>query len=272
MQMEEALPGDGGLTLVELLVALVLSSIVVMLLGEVYRSSISTYNLQSQTSASQQRTHYVAVMLQDAFLQVGADLPDSGLAVVEMASACDDSVAVKANPRGGYHAFTDSVYCPGTRRIAVADARGFRKRDSRSLTLVKRFSDHSAPLAQLSINEACNTGGFSQGVDTTNDSIALSSTADFGRDDELFACVTDYYVLRGTTLCRNNDTLAEDIDSVAFCFCDSAGVATNQWDQMWTGRIAVRGVTSGRHPYYRGTADQRPRLLLEKVFRLRNRL
>jgi hypothetical protein len=266
-------PAAAGVTLVELLVALTLSSVVVLALSEVYRSTLFGYNLQTQTSSTQQCTYYMATMLQDAFLQVGADLPDSGLAVIEMGSACDDSVAVKVNPRGGTCQFEDSVYCPaGTRRIPVSDARGFVKRDARPLVLAKRKSDHSQAVVLLSINESCNSGNFHDGVDTVGDSLALSTSVDFGPHDVLYAYVTDYFVLHGSTLCRNGDTLTEGIDSLAFCFRDSTGAATSQWDDMRTARITVRGVTAGSHPNYKGTADHRPRLAVEKVFRLRNRL
>ena len=266
------LPRQGGLTLVEMLVALVIAGLALTGIMRVLQGNLNSYSLQTQVMEMQQDTHHAGRVLEETVLQIGADLPDTGLVVVGLASSGDDSVELKVNPRGANVFFADSAATTAARCLKVPDAAGFIKTDSRSLVLVKRFVDRSRPCSLLAIDEGKGGGNFSSGVDTVNDSICLTGQGRFAPGDGLYAYVTDRYYRQGTCIMRNSDTLCENIDSLAFTFRDSANNPTTNWYLMRTVWIVVRGMTQLRQTGYSVYADGRPRYLVTSTMRLRNRI
>lgn len=264
--------GSRGVTLVELLVAVFIAGACLTGVMRVLSTNLNMYWLQNQIMEMQQNVHQTGRVFEELMLQIGADLPDTGLVVLGLASSGDDSLEVKVNPRGANVYFHDSAATTAARCLKVPDALGFVKTDSRALVLVKRFGDRNKPCSLLSIDESKGSGNFVSGVDTTGDSICLTGAAKFQRGDGLYAYVVDRYYRRGTCVMKNTDTLSENIDSLAFVFSDSSNAATVNWYLMRTVTLRVRGVTPLRQAHYKVNADGRPRYLITSTLRLRNRL
>ncbi len=258
-----------GFTLVELLVALVVAGIFVLGATRFLSNTIAHYSMQEQMAHTHQNAQYAMRFLTDLLMQAGADLPDSGIVIVEQGSIGSDSITLLRNRGGGVQIFPNIAVA--SRSLLVEDAVGFVKTDKRSLTLVKKPYERRNPVELFGIDESYSTGDFHHGVDTINDSIRLSEPVGFDRGDGLYAYVTDYYYLSDETLYENDDIIVRGIDSLSITFLDSSGAATDEWDLMWGVDVCVRGVSSGVLRGYDEYADHRFRVTLTNRFRLRNR-
>ncbi len=265
--------GRGGWTLVELMTAIVISGIVLLGLARLFTTTLDHYSMQTRISDLHQNTQYTVRYLSDMVMQLGGDMPDSGLAVFEQNSVGDDSLAARVNPSGGVQYFAGHI--SSSRSLAVDDARGFIDREGRSLTLVKKPYDRRVAVELLYIDESYGAGDFSAGVDTINDSIRLDRPTAFARNDALFGFVVENHYLKDGMLYRDDNVIAESIDSLAITFFDSTGVnTTTEWDEARHAEVCVRGITSSpirgfTDPDYN---DGYKRLTLRMKFRLRNKV
>lgn len=258
-----------GFTLVELLVALVVAGIFVLGASRFLSNTIAHYSMQEQMAHTHQNAQYAMRFMTDLLMQAGADLPDSGIVIIEQGSIGSDSITLLRNRSGGVQIFANIVVT--SRSLLVENAAGFIKTDDRSLTLVKKPYERRNPVEQFTIDEGYSAGDFHQGVDTINDSIRLSKPIGFDRGDGLYAYVTDEYYLADEALYENDDIIVQGIDSLSITFLDSSGAATDEWDLMWGVDLCVRGVSSGVLRGYDEYADHRFRVTLTNRFRLRNR-
>ncbi len=263
----------GGFTLLELLVAVVVSSIVIIGLARLFSTTVDHYSTQTQLSELHENTQYAVKYLSDAIMQMGADLPDSGIAVFEQEYEGADSIALLVNPRGA------AKYVEQTRTavnvLAVDDASAFIDRYDRDLTILRKPYVRWDPVEEYSLDAGYTSDGdFSGGVDTTNDSIAISGTMDLERDDAIFAYLVESYYLDSMKLYHDDNVVAENLDSLAITFYDSTGnTATTEWDEARSAEVCVRGRTSSP---IRGYTDPKhndayKRLTLRMKFRLRNK-
>ncbi len=265
--------GNSGWTMVELMTAVVISAIVLLGLTRLFTTTLDHYSMQTRISDLHQNTQYVVRYMSEMVMQIGADMPDSGLAVFEQNAAGDDSLAVRVNPGGGVQYFARHV--PTARSLAVDDARGFVERAGRSLTLVKKPYDRRVAVELLYLDESYNAGDFSAGVDTLNDSIRLDRPTAFERNDALYAFVVESHYLEDSKLHRDDNIVAEDIDSLAVTFFDSTGVnTTTDWHEAYHAEVCVRGMTASpiRGYTYPDHNDGYKRLTLRMKFKLRNKV
>lgn len=262
-----------GITLLELMVAIVVSSIVIIGLARLFSTTVDHYSMQTQLSELHENTQYAVKYLSDAIMQVGADLPDSGIAIFEQPYAGADSVAVLVNPRGAAHYVERTT--TGVKVLAVDDASAFIDRYGRELKILRKPYVRWDAVEEYSFDIAYTSdGAFSGGVDTINDSIAVSKAMDLERGDAIFAYLIESYYLDSMKLYHDDNVVAENIDSMAITFYDSTGTtATTEWDDARSAEVCVRGRTSSPIRGYTdpNEGDAYKRLTLRMKFRLRNK-
>jgi Tfp pilus assembly protein PilW len=247
-----------GFTLVELMVGVAISGFILLGLAQMYRTSVWSYNLQSQTTEMHQNAQYTVKRLSEELMQMGADLPDTNWSVTGIPAGRKDSIALHVNPYGASYRIPADM---NVRKIPMEDGSAFKpvKR------LVWQKNDFSTQtLVVDSVDTAHNP-----------DTLFLHASQSFVSGDGLYADSIVRFFRRGDSLCMNTSTnvLAEGIDSLAMVFYTSSGTATTTWANMNSGSVYVRTRTakpdrSYRHPVFN---DGYRRLALSMKFRLRNK-
>lgn len=256
--------GQRGVTLVEMLVAMVASGIVLAGIAYLFGISLRSYRLQNEITEMHQNAHYTIKRLSEVFMEAGSDLPDTGIAIISRTAA--DNVTLIVNPRGGVHDFSYDIVT-ATATVPLDDASGFLHADS----VIHEYASGSAP--EL-------LGISSVDTSTVPNTLTLSAACTYARNDALYSFERRKYYHDNVTnnlvcLARGDTTvLSEDIESITFDFYDKdRNNANNSWDDMLFVTIALTAKTPlADNRYTHPTeGDGYRRLSLDMELRLRNR-
>ena len=265
-----------GFTLMEVLIALVVTGLLLIGLTRLYSVTLHSYSLQEQMAEMNQNAKFVMRELTDILIQAGADCmainSDSTDKDTIIRSNSSSDFCIKVNPRGGIYTYP----FPTTKKkkallctLQVDDAYSFRLADSLGQIPSPSTSSNRKVVRYKLISwdttgndSICFTGG------STNDSFCV--------DDVIFSYSLRHYYLNGTDLCLNNDTnvLAENIDSLKIFFKTKAGAVPTDWKVMYYDSIAVCAKTSQPDFGYSNPPlnDHKRRIWLTNVFRMKNKL
>lgn len=254
-----------GFTLVEILIAIVAGSIVVLGVFRLFTLGLQTYNLQETLADLYQNGTYAMQRMNETIVQAGSNLPENNYQVVFSSSSKNDSITMRINLYGGKYEYTvDS--CINATKVPLADARGFIGADS----LIYDSLDIK------------NTGYKISKVDTTPvppapDTVTLATAASFRPGAVIYASSTRAFYRKSNALCMRDSiekVIAENIDSLACVFYKLDGTTpTTDWDSIMIASVYVRARTSIPDPRYKDPVfnDGYRRLPLVMNFRLRNR-
>lgn len=262
-----------GVTLVELLVAISAASLVILGLSRLFVSSVDSHAAQVALTDLTQNTQYAQRYVVDVVMQIGSDLPDSGLGVYRMSPSRKDSIEVLKNDGGGTTYFGRVV--PATLAFPVEGAVRFKSRDTTRIpTIVKKPYDRRLAVELYQLDVGFSSGGWSKGIHLAGDSLRVTSSVSFDRGDMLYAYIVERYYLRDNKLYHNNAVVCENIDSVAITFYTVSGALATGWDDAANAEVAVRGRTGGPLKGFNDAAhgDSYKRTLLTMKFRLRNKV
>jgi prepilin-type N-terminal cleavage/methylation domain-containing protein len=257
-----------GFTLIEVLVALGISSLALIFLTKLFSTSLSSCTLQDQLSEMNQNARYSIKELGDVLIQAGADLQ-----IINVDSLDKDTViipdnneahctgfTIKVNPRGGIFEIpqtTNTAICT----LKVGDARKYR---------------HAGYLAR--IPGVRSTQGVKvytiQNLDTVSNMIVFSPPDSFIQGDAVCSFTYRRYFLNGTDLCVNSESnvLAENIDSLSILFQDKDGNPTPNWPLMHSVDLLVRARNERPDRRYNEYPDHYRRVTLTYKFRMRNKI
>jgi prepilin-type N-terminal cleavage/methylation domain-containing protein len=260
--------GNCGLTLVEIIIAIALSSIILLSVTRLFSTSLTSYNLQDQLSDMNQNAKFTIKELSNILMQAGADMqlvdsdtldkdtviiPDSNKAVCS-------GFTIKINPRGGLYEIPESR--APTCSIQVDDARLFRYADK-----MARIPSVLSPSAHVKIYSLLR-------CDTVTNYVVFSPSDSFSQNDAICSFIYNHYYVKNRNLCLNNDTtiIAENIDSLSIAFFNRSGTGTSSWKNMRSVKMYVRARTIRPDMGYNGYPDHYYRIVLTNEFRLRNKI
>ena len=273
MAQHDNKPRSNGFTLLELIVAIVVSGFVVLALSRLLVTAVQNYSRQEQVGEMHTNVHYAIRRLTDMFAEVGAMLPDTGVAVVAPPTV-NDSIAFMVNPRGGMQVFPADV--AATQDVPVDDARSFRHASA----MVKEVegADGHFTFTILNIDTTCGAGNYVKGINKLDGQVRITAAEAFAQDNVIYAFRREQIKLRNNELLRVvNDVpevLAENIDSLYIAFYDSTETQENAWNEMIFGSVAVRARTGIPDLDYISPThgDRYRRVALDIKFRLRSKL
>ncbi len=267
----------GGFTLLELLVGVGVSAILILGLTRLFWSALDSYSLQDQFTEMNQNAKFAMEEVSDVLMQAGAncilvdgDTLNKDSIISSVASTPCNSFTMKVNPRGGFFTVTPATSCKLNTStncsLQVDNAFPFRLADS----LGKIPEINSAPTRSVVDYKIT-------GIDSTHNKICItggSANDSFYVGDGLYSFSSQYYYLKGTNLCLNNDSnvLAENIDTLNITFMDSLGNPTKKWSSMSSVGLYIDATTSLPDYRYNGYGDHRRHLPLTYQFRLKNKV
>ncbi|MEO7425049.1 MAG: prepilin-type N-terminal cleavage/methylation domain-containing protein [Fibrobacteria bacterium] len=247
--------GEDGFTLVEMMMAIVISSILGVTLIRFYKDSYRTFSQQEQIADRNLNGHYLVNKLVEVLQQAGSALPDTGWNVITTSTG---KITIAVNPRGAQDLI--SFDQPPSKLIPVADASLYTNTGNVMLNTNKVLIDYALagkPSILCQIDQGVGSGGFVKGIkDTpTGDTIAVQTVVDLSPGDKVYGYREDQYLLSGSDLVVRPDNnsaaqmvLAENIDSLGFKFLTRAGAATTSWTTMKSASILVRARTEKKDP------------------------
>jgi prepilin-type N-terminal cleavage/methylation domain-containing protein len=248
-----------GVTLIELLVAMALSSIIIIALFRILTDTLWTYNSQEQQTAINEDAKYAMRRMTDLLMEAGANLPASRFAVITVIDSAN--IYLRANPRGGMHVFEkDSA---GINGLPLSDASRFEK----AAYLVKvSLINLAAADTNIRIDHVAKKSNSSY-----PDTLFLKSGPfNFKKFDAIYACTTFHYYRNITDLCLNNDNtvIAGNLDSLSIQFLDSANSTIQTlWKDMRFARLAITTKSTMSNP----STHQPYKVPLIMNFRLKNK-
>ncbi|MBN1309589.1 MAG: prepilin-type N-terminal cleavage/methylation domain-containing protein [Chitinispirillaceae bacterium] len=259
-----------GFTLVEILIAIGISSLVLVMLTRLFSVSLKSYSHQEQLAEMNQNARYTIRELSDILMQAGADLQIVNLDTLDKdiiietdgGEAGCSGFTIKINPRGGIYQIPQTIGVPvPICTIQVDNARGFMHADS-----MQRIPAMGSDLP-LKFYRLLN-------VNTQTNSLSFAPADSFNKNDAICSFATKRFFLDGTNLCCNNaeNVIAENIDSLSIVFMDRNGDPEASWKKMRSVRILVRAKTALPDPRYDEYADHCRRVTLTYEFRLRNKV
>jgi prepilin-type N-terminal cleavage/methylation domain-containing protein len=247
--------GEAAFTLVEVMMAIVISSILGVTLIRFYKDSYRTYSQQEQVADRNLNGHYLVNKLVEVLQQAGSALPDTAWNVITVSGG---TLTVAVNPRGAQELIAFDL--PPSKRIPVSDASLYANTGNVMLNTNKVLIDY-ALAGKTSIlcviDQSLGSGGFVKGIkDTpTGDTIAVQTVVDLSPGDKVFGYREDQYLLSGSDLIIRPDNnsaaqmvLAENIDSLGITFLNRAGGVTASWKTMKSASILVRARTEKKDP------------------------
>jgi len=259
-----------GFTFVELLIAMVAGTIVVMGIFRLFTVGLWSYNLQESQTDLYQNATYAIQRLNEAIVQVGSNLPEKNYQVVFFTSSNPDSLTMRVNLNGGRYQFTNDSSISSS-RVSIADARGFIGADS-------LISDSVGNNGIDVINHYKITKVDTTPASPAPDTITLATSASFRPGTVIFASATRSYYYNSNTLWLKDSVvkvMSENIDSLSFVFYKRDGLTvTTVWDSMMIASVYVRARAAVMDPKYKNSAfgnDGYRRLPMAMTFRLRNR-
>ncbi len=278
MISKDAQPMQRGLTLVGLMIAMAVSSVIVMAVAMLLKTSVRSYSAQKEIRDTEFTSSDVARTLGDVISEAGGGIPLAIDSIISV-STNGETLTVKYNLLGGMLVAPENDV--GDNIIEVEDARWFF-----GLKNLKYLADDGT-VYDISIDTTENTGNFINGVDTTRltcgytemgcgemDSIALTSPIDLQYNESVYAQeIRRYWVDHSTDrLIQEIDgvatPLADGIEEVSFTFYDWSGTTQTDFNQMATCSLVV--IAKGSHEAgYSGTSDQHRRDTTARLLLLR---
>ncbi|MDB5048200.1 MAG: hypothetical protein JWO30_1271 [Fibrobacteres bacterium] len=248
--------GEGGFSLVELLITMVVAVLLGVAVVRFYKDSYHAYSMQDQIADRNQNAQFTLGKMVEVLQQAGSVLPDSGWPVIKVSSGV---LTVGINPRGAQQ--YNSTDAPASYFIPVMDGSKFINTGNVLLNtthVLVQFADPLKAVQKLNIDLSYNSGGFSAGVKNNGaglDSIRVTTQIDLSDGDKIYGYREDEYSLSGSDLViRPNGNVAlqmvlsENIDSIGFTFKTGAGAATTTWSKMRSASITVRARTERPDP------------------------
>lgn len=254
----------------ELIVAISLSSVVLVGIFRIFNSNNKSYNLQEQINEMHQNAQYAIKRLSEELMQAGADLPDTNYTYLFTKSTVKDSIALMVNKRGAKQVCAYAV--PSSRTIPIDNAIPFIGAEK----LIRMVPTRA--VTTYLIDKTYSTGHFVKGIDTTSetDSIRLTTAAFLLAGDIVFATEAVSFFKDSTYLCMNsaNNHLAENIDSLAIVLLDISNNPTTTFRLVRAAHIYVRSRTAHpdiayHHPVF---GDGYRRVDFSMDVRLRNKI
>lgn len=248
-----------GLTLIELLIALVMSSILIAVLYRAFISQQKTYNVQDQ----------VADMQQDVRVAIGQMTRE-----IRMAGYGGNILIIFGNING----FTD-IITPASDSVTIitADEIGVLKQSAakgaHQLTVTNAQAFNTDKKKYLCLNGLNNY--FVQSI--TGDTITLTTPLTEGHPINetvyLVKAITYSLGLSGgkTVLRRNENTgggaqpLTENIESLRFSYLDTNGNATTNPPDIRMVKVTITAKTNKFDPDYKGGDGYRRRTLSSHI-------
>lgn len=276
---------ESGLTLVELLIAMVLAAIVTAVTYNTYVIQARSYSIQEQVSGMQQNVRVAMDMIardvrMAGFEEVGYTVPDSNAIVAINSSVGPDSIMVSDSQGFSTTVVADVAAGAGALTVTTLDPDG-------------DATDDFTQNAGVIISNGVRTEGFRiTGIAGTTLTLSGSLMNAYLAADAVVVPAAIYDV-NGTNLRRNGDVLASNIEDlqlayifedtdVAYAPDDTDGDDTNDTYDIRSVRINLLARTgrvdpdfSGSRPGVEdhaadGTTDQYRRRLLSTVVRVRN--
>lgn len=248
--------GGGGFTLIEMVVALVVATLLITATYRFFKDVYGSFNLQEQLAERDQNANFVLNRFVELLQQAGSALPDSGWAVIRRV---DGGLLIATNPLSAEH--FNGVAAPSSHFVAIGDAGFFRDPDNplQSATHVLiDFADPGQAIAKIAIDGAYDAGGFVAGIKDNasgQDSLRLVSPVALAMGDRIYGYREYLYLVSDGNLLLRPDgpdgvdlVLAENIDSLGFTFLDRDERPTWSWRDMQTATITVRARTSRPDP------------------------
>jgi len=248
-----------GLTLIELLIALVLSSILIAGLYQIFISQQKTYMVQDQVADMQQNIR-VAI--------------DQMTREIRMAGYGGDMLAIFGNING----FT-SIITPADDSITIllADQVGVLKqnaiKNTNQLKVTNASIFNTDKKKYLCLNGLNNF--LIQSVITDTITLTTSLTEDHLINEPVYIIKAITYSLGlsgGKTVLRRNENtggggqpLAENIESLQFSYFDANGNVTSNPPDILMVRVAVTSKTNRSDPEYKGGDGYRRRTLSSHI-------
>lgn len=278
---------ESGLSLIEVLVAMVLGIIVTGAVYQTYTVQTKSYIIQDHVSEMQQNARAAMEMIirevrMAGFQEAGFTVLDANAVVAINSSAGPDAIMV-SDSRGLSTGIPANI-AAGSPTITVS-----------SLDPDIDGTDDFFQNAGIIISDGVHTEGFQiSGIDTASDTISLSGTLanSYVATDTVVVPATIYDVMT-SRLCRNTDVLAANIDDLQFAYIfddDEKANApnnadaddTNDTDDIRSIRINLLARARSEDPDFigsrptiedhakDGSTDRFRRRLLTTIVRLRN--
>jgi prepilin-type N-terminal cleavage/methylation domain-containing protein len=248
-----------GLTLIELLIALVLSSILIAVLYQIFVSQQKTYTVQDQVADMQQNIR-VAI--------------DQMTREIRMAGYGGDMLAIFGNING----FTN-IITPADNSITIlfADQVGVLKqnatKDTNQLKVTNASIFNTDKKKYLCLNGLNHY--LIQSVITDTITLTTSLTEDHLINEPVYIIKAITYSLGlsgGKTVLRRNENtgggaqpLAENMESLQFTYFDADGNVTSNPPDIRMVRAVVTSKTNMSDPEYKGGDGHRRRTLSSNI-------
>lgn len=251
-----ALRASHGFTIVEVVIAMVVATLLGVAVVRFYKDSYKTFSLQEQSAERDQNAHFLVNKFVEVLQQAGSALPDTGWTVIPAAGGI---LTIGVNPRGAEH--FNGVNTAPSNFIAIANAPQFTNTANVLLNtthVLIDYADPSVATARYAIDAGYNSLGFVKGIKDNAagmDSLRVTTPVRLSVGDRIYGYRQDQYVLAsGNLIIRPNGStsgqmvLAENIDSVGFTFLDRRGIRTTQWRNMRSAAFTVRARTAKPDP------------------------
>lgn len=267
--------GSHGFTLLEILVALVISGLLIIILTRIYSNTVKNYSLQDEIVDMNQNARFVIKEISNILSEAGADC-----AIINRPTPIKDTIiklsgggpvynefTIKVNPRSGLYSipYDTTLNTMTTCSLMVNDASTFRYADKLARIPGVGSTDSTIKVYNLiGVNTESNKICFNGGTSTSET---------FSAGDAIYSFVNRRYFLNGTDLCLNDtiNVLAENISVFKIIFYNSSGdsvlTSSPPWKSMRSARLDVEATTSRR------ISDHKlMRVKLSYEFRFRNRV
>jgi prepilin-type N-terminal cleavage/methylation domain-containing protein len=259
-----------GFTLLELLLVVGITGLVLAALTTLLTASARSYTSEHRLLEMRRTSENLLTELSDLLYQAGVDLPKDEQ-IITVAGSRD--VTVLINRRSAYMMF--KVSQTPTYKCAVTDAAPFVGAQQ----LRKRENSSPPVFVDCYLNASMNQGSFVAGVDTTHDSLCLTTQEDFYTGDELYSYTRNHilYDSAGSRLflvkqplggTADSSVEAEQVKDFGAYFYKGDGQTATCWADMKQCSLMV-SMGSTRPDRLRPNAHQ---LTIGKKFVLRNRL
>ncbi len=249
---------NNGLTLVELLVAIVSAFIVFSGIATLMISSARSFSKTENTIGMNAQANALIDRIGDDLMQAGADLPSNIISITPISTS---NIRLVANITGGYQMFASACSTSTTKQIGVDRADAFLASPLPTITI--RWADSSisylVPLA----------------LDTAKDSLKLSAKTKFPAGTVLYLDDTVTYSFDAGTKTihkKLNSTdliYANNVDAFYVDFRDAANASTTNWAVMQSCSLSVTVIAAIKEKGVPG--DGFRRLTSSKKILLRNR-